>query len=70
MRARRIPVAAVVANFSDTELEEYALALGKTREEATEARSTSRELFYPERAIMLARNIYDGDSRVLISRRR
>ena len=28
------------------------------------------ELFYPERAVMLARNLHDGDSRVLISRRR
>ncbi len=28
------------------------------------------ELFYPARAVMLARNIHDGDSRVLIGRRR
>ncbi len=28
------------------------------------------ELYYPGRAVMLARNIHDGDSRVLISRRR
>ncbi len=28
------------------------------------------ELFYPARAVMLARNIHDGDSRVLISLRR
>ena len=27
------------------------------------------ELYYPGRAVMLARNIHDGDSRVLISRR-
>ncbi len=28
------------------------------------------ELFYPARAVMLARNLHDGDSRALISRRR